>query len=620
VFKDIVNAIILLSLFIYFYTIINKNDLKYFYTQFIKILFFFSILISVVNLLFLFDILVHKDFLFNNSLTNINLDESSKIDYNFAVLPLLFGFFCIAHTYIHKKTVNVVLYIPALLLFTLPVLLSGSKRGFILWILIVIISVLLSFISFILKNELLKKIRILVFYYCFTLISVVLFSYIIIIKTPYDFKNSVLKAIGSKNILITKNSIALRLFRYAVLINKKSDFNNLYNFLWTPVFNPSDPDSSWGTRIHKTVFPLTGNNVSIVPSDAKGYLMNYTCNPSYYPEISLCESYSLLTVIKANKGDSYEFDVYCYVSKEFDIDVASLTIQSSSIQSDILGGTYISYYDLNNKDQWQRLKIRFQCSDGSIPVYLSFIKRGVKDFSKLKGGIIFAYPTYRLVSNNLLSNKQTFHINSDNLFDKNINQNKHSLLTTNNKIIKSSLFDLNFSKLENDSLDAYKDPIRNFFTDFISEDTTYSGMKSKISIGNSQDNFTDDRILRWKFAAEIFKNEYDWKKKLFGSGFNHLNWYGYYFMGNKTVSDWPHNPFLSVLLYSGIAGLLIYCIFLFKVFYYYIKYIKEYPLLFIFFLITFFFSFFSAGSPFDPPVMGFFSILPILIHSIHRKA
>jgi hypothetical protein len=45
----------------------------------------------------------------------------------------------------------------------------------------------------------------------------------------------------------------------------------------------------------------------------------------------------------------------------------------------------------------------------------------------------------------------------------------------------------------------------------------------------------------------------------------------------------------------------------------------EYKMLAIFFLITFFFSFFSAGSPFDPPIMGFFVILPFFIHSINKK-
>ena len=42
-------------------------------------------------------------------------------------------------------------------------------------------------------------------------------------------------------------------------------------------------------------------------------------------------------------------------------------------------------------------------------------------------------------------------------------------------------------------------------------------------------------------------------------------------------------------------------------------------LAFIGFLITFFFSFFSGSSPFDPPIMGFFILLPFFIHSIHKN-
>ncbi len=125
--------------------------------------------------------------------------------------------------------------------------------------------------------------------------------------------------------------------------------------------------------------------------------------------------------------------------------------------------------------------------------------------------------------------------------------------------------------------------------------------------------------MHWQFARQIFTKEYNWNQKIFGGGFDFLNWYGYYFHKDKTRSDWPHNPFLSVLLYSGILGLLVYIVLMYKVFYFYIKYIKEYYILFIFFLITFFFSFFSAGNPFDPPMMGFFVILPFFIHSIHKQ-
>jgi len=164
-----------------------------------------------------------------------------------------------------------------------------------------------------------------------------------------------------------------------------------------------------------------------------------------------------------------------------------------------------------------------------------------------------------------------------------------------------------------------KDPLRRWASRFISEDTTYYGYSQNLNVDTVSNNFIGARTMRWQFAWEIYTKEYNWKQKIFGGGFNFLNWYGLYFLGDKKASDYPHNPFLYILLYSGIVGLILYILLLFKGFYYYIKYIKVSYLFFIFFLITFFFSFFSAGSPFDPPIMGFFIMLPFFVHSIHKR-
>ena len=163
------------------------------------------------------------------------------------------------------------------------------------------------------------------------------------------------------------------------------------------------------------------------------------------------------------------------------------------------------------------------------------------------------------------------------------------------------------------------DPLRKWLAAKFSEDTTYTNFKSNISIDTISDSFFAARIMRWEFALQIFKKEFNLKQKIFGGGFNFLNWYGYYFLKDKTLSDYPHNPFLSILLYSGIVGLIIYFVLIYNVFKYYIMYRKEYYLFCVFFLITFFFSFFSAGSPFDPPIMGFFILLPFFIHSILKN-
>ena len=171
--------------------------------------------------------------------------------------------------------------------------------------------------------------------------------------------------------------------------------------------------------------------------------------------------------------------------------------------------------------------------------------------------------------------------------------------------MKAGLYgrEMNLSDLLITSSDS--DPIRTLIAKFINEDTTYYGYKSEIFVDTVKNSIIAQRLHRWQFAWQIFLKEYNWPKKIFGGGFDYLNWYGYYFYKDKTRSDWPHNPFLSVLLYSGIVGLLLYIFLMYKVVYYYWLYRKAYPILGIFFLITFFFSFFSANNPFDPPVMGF---------------
>ena len=126
-----------------------------------------------------------------------------------------------------------------------------------------------------------------------------------------------------------------------------------------------------------------------------------------------------------------------------------------------------------------------------------------------------------------------------------------------------------------------------------------------------------DRTSRWLYANELWMSEYKWYNKLIGHGHDYLLWYGKKF--NYNVPDWPHNPFISILLYSGVIGLLLYFWLLFKVVSLYLKYRKQYGIAFFGFLITFFFSFFSGGHPFDPPIMGFFIMLPFLIHSIHKR-
>lgn len=174
------------------------------------------------------------------------------------------------------------------------------------------------------------------------------------------------------------------------------------------------------------------------------------------------------------------------------------------------------------------------------------------------------------------------------------------------------------SKIERNR--KYQDPVRKWAARLIQEDTTYFKYKSNLDIHNISNSFFGNRVMRLQFSMQIFLKEFNWRQKNFGGGFNFLNWFGYRFLNDKSFSDYPHNPFFSVLLYSGLFGLLIYSLFMFRVISYYFKYFRVYPILSIFFLITFIFSFFSGNSPFDPPIMGFLALLPFFIHHIHNRS
>ncbi len=127
------------------------------------------------------------------------------------------------------------------------------------------------------------------------------------------------------------------------------------------------------------------------------------------------------------------------------------------------------------------------------------------------------------------------------------------------------------------------------------------------------------RISRWLYARELWKSEYKWYNKILGHGFSFYDWFMKKFKTDSSGGDYPHNPFITILLYSGISGLSIYIWLLYKAFYIYISFRKKYDDLLICFLIAFFFSFFSGSSPFDPPIMGFFVMMPFYVFFIHTN-
>lgn len=404
----------------------------------------------------------------------------------------------------------------------------------------------------------------------------------------------------------------------------------------------------WTQRKYHEIEILSGQNVNIVPEGAKGCLMDKSVNGETWSG----NAYMFNEIMKdsVKTGDLISASVFCYISEDFNGEWVRISAEGSTT------GQTQSYYNMNRKGTWQKISITSDCYDGIAHLYLYFSKYGVTDFSSLEGYVIFAYPQVQRIhntnninlssmiswNNSMVKNEKQFMnvfnsniIDEDNTIiskqqDKNHYSNntklfEYKIIEASNKIHSEPfnkaclmIYPITMAKIIMNSF-VDRDPVRAFVAKIFSEDTTYYGYKTNIVLDTITNKVIGGRIMRWQFAWQIFTKEYNWVKKIFGGGFAHLNWYGYFFYGDKTKSDWPHNPFISVLLYSGIFGLLIYIFFMYKVVYYYIRYFREYQILFIYFLLTAFFTFFSGDSPFDPPMMGFFVMLPFFINYVHKK-
>jgi len=603
IFKDVTNAIILILIFFLHYLVINTiKDLGLYYRSFLAFLVLFAVIIAIDGLSKIFNIFTINQIVEHNT----TLLTYKNYDYNFAILPVLFGFMICLELSSRATKKSLVLTIYSILLLTsTAILLSGSRRAIFTFCLVVISLLIIYFWSLFSKDEFLKRLgrtgR------NFIILGILLSSIFIFIvaKTDYAFKNNILSFIGSRNIHSTKVTIASKLYKFYRMIDNDITLTNFYDLMWTPEFNPYDPESGWGRRQHLTVFPLEGENVEIVPRDAIGYKMDKTCNADTWGG----NAYSYTHFISKFSGiDTIYASVFCYVSDDFNGSWARII---SGISDKALA--YGTDYDFSKKGTWQELTCKICCNHQDVGFFLYFAKEGVTDFETLSGYIIFAYPHIKDINQ------------SENLTHIDL-KSKHSgeyKFTPNN-----SSYSGNHTQAQSASLvpaiipsDDYEfeDPLRRFISKLISEDTTYSGYSKEFKVDSISNDFANVRLIHYQFAIQLFMREYGLKQKIFGRGFIFLNWYGFYFEKSRQATGYPHNPFLSVLLYSGIIGLVLYMYFIYRVFTIYFRHITIYPFLTIFFLVTFFFSFFSGGSPFDPPVLGFFSILPFFIHSIHKR-
>lgn len=353
---------------------------------------------------------------------------------------------------------------------------------------------------------------------------------------------------------------------YFELPNAK-DFKNLkgYVVFAHPEFNtfehdPKNPETYTSSTYSKE-FPLIGKNADIVPEGIIGARYDKTTEGKQWRDLH--HSTTLFWGVEAEPGDSVFASVYCYVSPEFNGQEARLEIRGK------VSGATTQKYNLNAKGEWVLLQAKGIVTEkGWVYGVYFFSQKGVTDFSSLTGHITFAYP--QLI----------------------VKSNKTSFIQSECKINKAGIL----------------------FADALASITDSTSHNFELSMQNNR--FAGPRIDRWRYAFYLYFNEYTITQKFFGAGFNYTKKFARKFHPDDTNRDfdYPHNPFLSVLLYSGLLGLIVYLWFFAKTLYLYYIYRKEYWLLGLVFLVAFFYSFFSSNSPFEPAFFGVMAFLPYLIH------
>jgi len=385
----------------------------------------------------------------------------------------------------------------------------------------------------------------------------------------------------------SKISISLRFIKEEV-----NSFESLsgYVIFAHPVFkvekiDPKNPDSGWGYLKHTTVFPLNGKGVEIVPSGSKGYKLDHTANGYFSRNKAVAAT--TISRINLEVGESALAKVFCYVSENFD--GAQVAIGSDGRFSK---GDIRHEYNLAQKGTWQLLEINFIATKQEVPIFIVFTRLNSKNFSNLKGYVIFAYP--QIVKN---LGKSTTSVSPN----------------TKNKYYGRNYLPGNIGLIHFDNLLNYTLPkIINSLTRKENHDA------DSLYITPSKNALAGGRIDRWRFAYLYFK-QYSIPEKLFGGGFDYLRAYSIAFFDDPDHIDYPHNTLISSFLYSGILGGIIYLIFLIISFYYGFKYWKYHRMFMIFYIITFFFVFFSSNSHFELPLFTFLSIIPFFTKFIVEK-
>jgi len=140
---------------------------------------------------------------------------------------------------------------------------------------------------------------------------------------------------------------------------------------------------------------------------------------------------------------------------------------------------------------------------------------------------------------------------------------------------------------------------------------------NRINTLTNEKQVVGDRIVRIVFAEDLISS-FTFPQLLIGDGFHYLEQYSNHFH-TELGADYPHNFLYSTVLYSGIIGLLLIIIFIYKVMRMYLRNFSIMSSFALWFIVLFLFSLTSANTWFSLRLNIILSLLPFLTFTNLKK-
>ncbi|MBP5455619.1 MAG: O-antigen ligase family protein [Paludibacteraceae bacterium] len=134
-------------------------------------------------------------------------------------------------------------------------------------------------------------------------------------------------------------------------------------------------------------FAVVENPAETLPSEMEGspiLKIDHTTPTESWGEVAFMNYY--FDELKMKTSDSIHFSLYVYVDESFNGSLVRIKLDERNTN------IYECYYDLGQKGTWQKLVLDKSGLEGNVACNISIDKTPAKDFSELKGYVLFSKP------------------------------------------------------------------------------------------------------------------------------------------------------------------------------------------------------------------------------------